>query len=61
LEKLESEYQKEILDKMRKLEEEGMDKFEKRAKEILALAIQKYGLSQAQEATTTTVIFPMRK
>lgn len=58
LEKLENEYQKEILDRMRKLEEEGNDKYEKRAKEILALAIQKYGLSQAQEATTTTVSLP---
>ncbi|MDP2909708.1 MAG: ribonuclease Y [bacterium] len=58
LEKLEGEFQNEILDKMRKLEEEGVDKYEKRAKEILALAIQKYGLSQAQEVTTTTVNLP---
>jgi len=58
LEKLENEYQQEMMDRMRKLEEEGSDKYEKRAKEILASAIQKYGLSQAQEATTTTVNLP---
>jgi ribonuclease Y len=55
---LEKEYQKEILEKMRKLEEEGEDRFEKRAKEILATAIQKYALSQAQEITTSTVSLP---
>ncbi len=58
LTKLENEYQIEIFDKMRKLEEEGVDKYEKRAKEILALAIQKYGLSQAQESTTISVSLP---
>ena len=58
MEDLESEYQKELMDRMRKLEEEGTDKYEEKAKEILALAIQKYGLSQAQEITTTTVNIP---
>jgi len=55
---LEKEYQKEILEKMRKLEAEGEDSFEKRAKEILATAIQKYALSQVQEITTSTVSLP---
>jgi ribonuclease Y len=55
---LETEYQRELMDRMRKLEEEGTEKYEKKAKEILALAIQKYGLSQAQEITTTTVNIP---
>lgn len=58
LSNLEKEYEREILEKMRKLEEEGQEKYEKRAKEILATAIQKYGLSQAQEITTTTVSLP---
>ncbi len=58
LENLEKEYQKEILEKMKKLEVEGQDRFEKKAKEILAQAIQKYALSQAQEITTTTVTLP---
>ena len=55
---LEKEYQKEILEKMRKLEAEGEDRFEKRAKEILATSIQKYALSQAQEITTSTISLP---
>lgn len=55
---LEKEYQKEILEKARKLELEGQEKFEKRSKEILATAIQKYALSQAQEITTTTCSLP---
>ncbi len=58
LENLEREYQIEILGKMKKLETEGQDRFERRAKEILAQAIQKYALSQAQEITTTTVTLP---
>ena len=58
LENLEKEYQKEILERMRKLELEGRERFEKRAKEILAQAIQKWALSQAQEITTTTLTLP---
>ena len=55
---LEAEYQRELMDRMRKIEEQGIERYEKKAKEILALAIQKYGLSQAQEITTTTVSIP---
>ena len=55
---LEKEYQKEILEKMRKLESEGLERFDKKAKEILTLAIQKYAVSQAQEITTTTLSLP---
>ena len=58
LENLEREYQKEIMEKMQKLEQAGLEKYEKKAKEILALAIQKCALSQAQELTTTTVNLP---
>lgn len=58
LENLEREYQRDILEKMRKLEAEGLEKYEKKAKGILALAIQKCALSQAQELTTTTVALP---
>ena len=55
---IEEENQKEILEKIRKLEEIEKEKLEKRAKEILAFAIQKFGLSQAQEITTTTLSIP---
>ena len=58
LDAAEKEYQKEILERMKKLEAEGWQKFEKKAKEILALAIQKTAVSQAQELTTTTVALP---
>ena len=55
---LETEYQKEILEKMSKLEKEKEERFQKRAKEILATAIQKLAVSQAQDLTTTTVSLP---
>lgn len=58
LQSLEKEYQKEILEKMRTLEREGWENYEKKAKEILATAIQKCGLSQAQEITTTSINLP---
>jgi len=58
LDNLEKDYQKEILERMKKLESEGSEKFEKRAKEILAQAIQKCAISQAQEITTTTFALP---
>jgi len=54
----EKEYQKEILEKIRSLESEGREKYEKRAKEILATVIQKCAISQAQEITTTTFALP---
>ncbi len=58
LENLEREYNKELLEKMERLEAEGEEKYEKRAKELLSLAIQKYALSQAQEVTTSTISLP---
>ncbi|MBU0546985.1 ribonuclease Y [Patescibacteria group bacterium] len=56
--KLETENQTDILERMQKLEREGQEKFEKRAKEILAIAIQRCTLNQAQEITTSTVSLP---
>ncbi|MBI2577980.1 MAG: ribonuclease Y, partial [Candidatus Wildermuthbacteria bacterium] len=47
-----------IANRIRKLEREGEDRFERRAKEILAYAIQKTAVSQTQEITTTTVVLP---
>jgi len=55
---LEKEYQKDLLEKLRKLEQEGEARFEKKAKEILTAAVQKFALSQVQEITTTTVSLP---
>jgi len=53
---VEIESEKEILEKMRKLEEKNQEKLQNRAKEIVALAIQKCAVSQTQELTTTTVL-----
>jgi len=53
---VEVENEKEILERMRKLEESNREKLQNKAKEIIALAIQKCAVSQAQELTTTTVI-----
>lgn len=55
---LEEEYQVEILERMRKLEKEGTEKFQEKAKEILATTIQRCTISQTQELTTTTVSLP---
>ncbi len=58
MEVTEAEYQQDILEKVRRLEKEGEERFEAKAKEILASAIQRYGLSQAQEITTSTLHLP---
>jgi len=58
LDNLEVEYQKEISEKMKKLEKEKEERFQKRAKEILATVIQKLAVSQSQELTTTTISLP---
>jgi len=58
LEVAEKEYQKDLLERTKKLESEGVESFKKRAKEILTQAIQKFALSQAQEITTSIVSLP---
>ena len=58
LAEVEQNSQKEILERIKKLEKQGIELFEKKAKEILAQAIQKYALSQAQEITTTVIPLP---
>jgi ribonuclease Y len=53
---VEIENEKEILDRMKKLEERNQEKLQSRAREIVSLAIQKCAVPQTQELTTTTVI-----
>lgn len=53
---VEIEYEKDIIEKIRKMEQTGLDKMQARAKEIVALAIQKCAVPQTQELTTTTVL-----
>jgi len=55
---IEAESEAEILERIRKMEREGEERYEKRAKEILADIIQRCALSQAQEITTTTLTLP---
>jgi ribonuclease Y len=58
LEKAEKEYQAEVLERVRKLEERGTEQYEKKAREIISVAVQGYALSQAQEITTSSVAIP---
>ena len=53
---VEVENEKEILDRMKRLEEGNQEKLQNRAKDIVALAIQKCAVPQTQELTTTNVI-----
>ncbi len=55
---IEKENQKEILERLHKLESQGWEQFEQRAKEILATAIQKCAVSQVQELTLLPVNLP---
>jgi len=61
LERIEKEAQKEMIERMMRLEREGEEKLKERAKEIVALAIQRCALPQAQDITTTTVNLPSDK
>ena len=53
---VEIESEREILDKMKKLNEGNKDRFDLRAREIVTMAIQKCAVPQTQELSTTTVI-----
>jgi len=55
---VEKSTEQDIMGRMRKLEDEGQERFDRRAKEIVAYAIQKTAVPQAQEITTTTVVLP---
>jgi len=58
LETVEKECQKEIFERIKRMEKEGQERFERQAKEILASVIQRCAVSQAQEVTTTIVSLP---
>lgn len=58
LDNIQREHEAEILERIRKVENEGEEKFEKKAKQILATTIQRHALSQVHETTTTTVNIP---
>ncbi len=58
IDNIEKIYQKDILERIKKLEAEGWQQFDKKAKELVTLAVQKVAVSQAQEITTSTVNLP---
>lgn len=51
----EEAHKEEYLKKLKYLENEGKEDLEKKARDIMGLAMQRYASSQAQEITTTTV------
>lgn len=54
----ENDYRKDIAERLNKLEKEGWQRFENKARDLVALAVQKIATSQVQEITTTTVALP---
>jgi len=61
LKTIEKEYQKDLIERIKKLKEEREEVFKRKALEILSLSIQKYALPQSQEITTSTVPIPSEK
>jgi len=55
---VEIDAQKDIVERMRKIEEQGKEALQTRAREIVTLAIQKCAVPHTQEISTTTVIIP---
>lgn len=55
---VEIDSQKDIIERMRKLEQSGKETLGAKAKEILTLAIQKCAVPHTQELSTTTVVLP---
>jgi ribonuclease Y len=53
--KVEQDLDGELHERIKKLEDQGKEKLEQRAKDILISAMQRYASSQAQEVTTTTI------
>ncbi len=55
---VEAQAEQDIQGRIRKLEADAEDRYSRRAKEIVAYAIQKIAVPQAQEITTSTVLLP---
>jgi len=55
---VEEQSKDDLVQKMRKLDKEGQEQFEKKANEMLATVIQRYASSQVSEVTTTTMSIP---
>lgn len=55
---VEKENQEIILERVKKLEKEGAEELEKKAREIMSLAMQRYAATQSAETSSTTVSLP---
>ncbi len=55
---VETDYQKDILERIKKVEAAGKETLERRAKEIITMAIQKTAVPHTQEISTTTITLP---
>ncbi len=55
---VEIDYQKDILERIKKMEEQGKETLQAKAREIITLAIQKTAVPHTQEISTTTIILP---
>lgn len=58
LELVEKNLQEKLAEKIKRFEEVEKDEADKKSKEIIALALQRYALSHASEGTSTTVSIP---
>ncbi len=58
LSQAEKEHQQILLERLKKLENEGQEELNKKAQQIIALAMQRYAASQASETTSTSVDLP---
>jgi len=56
--KVEEESKDDLYKRMLKLEQDGKEELDKRAKEILTIAVQRYAASQIADAVTTVVSLP---
>lgn len=54
----ETQYQKDLFEQLKKLEGGGREELEKKGREIMATAMQRFDASQITEMTTTTVSLP---
>jgi len=54
----EKEHQQVLLEKLKRLEEDGKEELNKKAQRIIALAMQRYAASQVGETTSTSVSLP---
>lgn len=55
---VENEHQQILLERFKRLEEEGQEELNKKAQKIVALAMQRYAASQVSEITSTAVDLP---